>query len=57
MVESELKLWDLAGPLAVLLHAGGRVTDMTGGDDMPARGVLATNGHVHEAVLAELRGD
>ncbi len=56
MVESELKLWDLAGPLAVMQHAGARVTDLVGGLDMPARGVLATNGRVHEPVLAALRG-
>jgi histidinol-phosphatase len=56
MVESELKLWDLAGPLAVMLHAGARVTDMTGGGDMPEKGVLATNGHIHDTILAELKG-
>lgn len=55
MIESELKLWDLAGPAAVMQHAGARVTDLTGGADMPARGVLATNGLVHDAILAELR--
>ena len=54
MVESELKLWDLAGPRAVMLHAGARVTDMAGGTDMPDHGVLATNGHLHQAVLDEL---
>ncbi len=56
MVESELKLWDLAGPLAVLQGAGARVTDLGGGLDMPARGVLATNGRIHEVILAELSG-
>jgi histidinol-phosphatase len=56
MVESELKVWDLAGPRAVLLHAGARVTDMLGGEDMPARGVVATNGHMHDTILTELRG-
>ncbi|MEA2025357.1 MAG: inositol monophosphatase family protein [Chloroflexota bacterium] len=54
MLEADLKLWDLAGPLAVMLHAGARVTDMTGGSDMPARGVLATNGLMHDAILAQL---
>ncbi len=54
MVESELKLWDLAGPMAVMRHAGARVTDLRGGGDMPARGVLATNGRLHETILAEL---
>jgi histidinol-phosphatase len=56
MVESDLKVWDLAGPLAVMRHAGARVTDLAGGDDMPAKGVLATNGHVHEAILRQLSG-
>jgi histidinol-phosphatase len=54
MVEAELKVWDLAGPRAVMQHAGARVTDLEGGDDLPAHGVLATNGRLHEAVLAEL---
>ena len=54
MVEAELEIWDLAGPRAVMQHAGACVTDITGGDDMPARGVLATNGRLHETVLAEL---
>ena len=48
MVEADLKIWDLAGPRAVLEEAGGRVTDLTGGPDLPARGVLASNGHLHE---------
>lgn len=56
MVESDLKVWDLAGPAAVLLQAGGRLTDLEGGDDMPARGVLATNGRLHDAVLTRLKG-
>ena len=55
MVESELKIWDLAGPRAVLQHAGARITDMRGGDDMPERGVVATNGRIHDDVLAGLR--
>ena len=54
MIESELKLWDLAAPLAIVRHAGGRLTDLQGGSDMPARGVLATNGWLHDAILAEL---
>ena len=30
------------------------MTDLAGGPDMPARGVLATNGRLHEPVLARL---
>lgn len=56
MIDYPLEIWDLAGPRAILEHAGGRVTDIGGGTDMPARGVVASNGRVHEAVLAELRG-
>lgn len=56
MVESELKIWDLAGPRAVMEHAGARVTDMLGGSDMPGRGVVATNGLVHDDIITGLRG-
>jgi histidinol-phosphatase len=56
MVEAELKLWDLAAPRAVLQHAGAIVTDISGGDDMPAHGVLATNGRLHQVIVAELSG-
>lgn len=54
MVEAELKVWDLAGPRAVMEHAGARVTDMRGGADAPTRGVLASNGRLHQAILDEL---
>ena len=54
MVEAELKVWDLAGPRAVMEHAGARVTDMRGGTDAPARGVLATNDRLHQVILEEL---
>jgi histidinol-phosphatase len=56
MVEADLKIWDLAGPRAVLLEAGAQVSDMRGGGDMPAKGVVATNGRLHRRVLAELGG-
>lgn len=55
MLESDLKVWDLAGPRAVLQVAGGRMTDLAGGGEMPARGVLATNGRLHDRILAELQ--
>jgi histidinol-phosphatase len=54
MLEAELQLWDLAGPRAVLELAGGRLSDLRGGADMPASGVLATNGRLHETLLALL---
>jgi histidinol-phosphatase len=54
MLESELKLWDLAGPRAVFAEAGGRMTDLNGGGDMPGSGVLATNGLLHQLILDRL---
>ncbi len=56
MVEAELKTWDLAAPQAVLQLAGGRLSDLSGGTDMPAAGVLATNGRLHEVMLTALGG-
>jgi histidinol-phosphatase len=55
MVEADLKIWDLAGPRAVLQHAGGRATDLRGGSQMPERGVVATNGRLHELLVAALQ--
>jgi histidinol-phosphatase len=56
MIEDDLKLWDLAAPRAILEEAGARVTDLAGGDDIPERGVIASNGVIHELVLAKLQG-
>jgi 3'(2'), 5'-bisphosphate nucleotidase len=57
-------IWDHAAGLVVVEEAGGRVTDVTGipldfthGRRLEAnRGVVATNGHIHEAVLDAVRG-
>jgi myo-inositol-1(or 4)-monophosphatase len=54
--ESDLKPWDMAGGALVVAEAGGRVTNMDG-NPFTARGgqVLATNGHLHPAMLAIIR--
>lgn len=57
------KIWDQAAGSIVIEEAGGRITDLDGkpldfsqGRTLARnRGVLATNGHLHEAVLATLR--
>ena len=50
--ESDLKAWDIAGGGLVVAEAGGRITNMTGGPFTSRGGtVLATNGHLHEAML------
>ncbi len=50
--ESDLKAWDIAGGALVVAEAGGRITDMAGEPFASRAGhVLATNGHLHEAML------
>lgn len=53
--EPELNLYDIAGVAIVVTEAGGRFTGVNGVDG-PAQGSgLATNGLLHDAVLAALR--
>lgn len=57
------KIWDHAAGALVIEEAGGRVTDVAGrpldftrGRELSGnRGVVATNGHLHDAVLSVLR--
>lgn len=57
------KIWDQAAGALVITEAGGRISDLDGRElDFSQgrtlahnRGVLATNGHLHEAALAALR--
>jgi len=51
--EADLKPWDIAGGALIVSEAGGRVTT-TDGAPFTSRGgqVLATNGHLHDAMLA-----
>lgn len=44
--------WDLVAPNLIVEEAGGRVTSMDGGPSIPAEHAVATNGHLHDAVLA-----
>ncbi len=51
--ESDLKPWDIAGGSLIVTEAGGRVTNMEGAPfTSRGRHVLATNGVIHEAMLA-----
>ncbi len=55
--EFRLKPWDTAAGVVLVREAGGMVTRMDGSPWHPdADDVLATNGHVHEATIAMLRG-
>jgi 3'(2'), 5'-bisphosphate nucleotidase len=55
------KTWDTCAPEALLMEAGGRLTDLYGDglrydleDNERPRGMVASNGKVHEAVIATL---
>jgi len=54
--ETDLKPWDVAGGALIVAEAGGRITN-TDGEPFASRGghVLATNGHLHEAMLDVIR--
>jgi len=53
--EKHLKPWDCAAGAAIVAEAGGTVTDWTGGRFDPHEGaVVATNGAIHEELVAEL---
>jgi 3'(2'), 5'-bisphosphate nucleotidase len=57
------KIWDQAAGAIVVTEAGGRITDLDGrsldfshGRTLAKnRGIVATNGHLHETILAGLR--
>lgn len=46
-----LQLYDIAAGVLILEEAGGRITDYSGGEAYPEKGVAATNGPLHEKLL------
>jgi histidinol-phosphatase len=55
MIEVGPRSWDLAAPLVVIEEAGGRLTDLEGRRTIHSGTVLASNGLLHDQVLARLR--
>jgi len=50
--EQSLHPWDVAAGALIIQEAGGRVTDLAGGPYSSRAGnLVATNGHIHDAML------
>ena len=55
--ERALHPWDLVAGAAIVLGAGGRVTDLDGGPfDGETGRILASNGHLHDQMMRILQG-
>jgi myo-inositol-1(or 4)-monophosphatase len=55
--ERGLAPWDLAAGIVIVREAGGLVSDLASGQDMLAEGnILASNGHLHGALLKVFKG-
>jgi histidinol-phosphatase len=52
--EPELALWDMAALAPIVTEAGGRFTGLDGVDGVHSGSAAATNGLLHEALLAAI---
>jgi histidinol-phosphatase len=57
MVDPGVKPWDVCPAAVLVREAGGRLTDFAGVDTIHGGDALATNGRVHDALLALVKGD
>jgi histidinol-phosphatase len=57
MVDPVMELWDAAPMQVILEEAGGTLTDWSGVPTIHHRETIGTNGMLHGAVLAKIRGD
>jgi histidinol-phosphatase len=57
MLEIGPTLWDLAAPSLIVEEAGGRMTDFAGTRSHTGPQALASNGLLHDAVVAALAGE
>jgi histidinol-phosphatase len=57
MVEYGVHAWDVAALKVLVEEAGGRFSDWDGTSSIHRPDVIVSNGHLHEEVLALLRGD
>jgi histidinol-phosphatase len=55
VIESDINILDIAALTVIVEEAGGRVTDLEGAPiGLGSRSILASNGALHETILAEL---
>jgi histidinol-phosphatase len=57
MVEVGLSIWDTAAPTVLVEEAGGQVTDFDGRRNFDGGTFLATNGVLHQEILARLTSE
>ena len=50
--ELKLETYDMAAGVIIAREAGAVVTDLLGGEAFPEKGILATNGRIHEKLLS-----
>ena len=55
VAEFDVREYDIAAHVPIVLEAGGRFTDIDGMETLSARSSLASNGLLHETVLETLR--
>lgn len=57
MIDPVMSLWDVAPLRPIILEAGGRLTDLDGKDSLYVKNAVASNGALHEQLLALARLD
>ena len=55
-IEAGVKIWDIAALSILIQEAGGHFTDFNGTPTVTSDHCIASNGKVHDHVLAALRG-
>ena len=56
MVDPAVNYWDVAPCQVIIAEAGGRLTALDGSTNIHSGNAIATNGHLHDAVLDALAG-
>jgi histidinol-phosphatase len=54
MVDHQAAIWDIAPMPVIIGEAGGRMSDLAGTDSITSDSGLATNGRLHDDLLALL---